>query len=291
MKKGKQVYIQHNFYLWLAAAAVIHAVVLFAAAYFQIWNAGNHVTPKIVTVTLVSLPGSTGGAQEFSGRNDGTEATPVQPSAKEVSFPEVKQAIKLPAAKELPLPPKAIAEKSPQSKPADRQLHINKALDSIKQLVDKKTTLLSQSSSASTLQSALAKLKQKVKLAGEPAGEGNGSVAGSRGGRSSAGKVSGRGGTSEGYKAEVASIIQKNWVFSKALLKKSEGMVVYVRINIFPDGTINQIIFDRRAVSEYLNNSVTKAIERSSPLPVLPKEDAFRDVWIGFVFSPEGIEQ
>jgi len=68
-------------------------------------------------------------------------------------------------------------------------------------------------------------------------------------------------------------------------------MEVYVSINILADGTIKQIKFDKRAQSEYLNNSVKKALEKSSPLPVPPKEEGARDVWIGFVFTPEGIEK
>ena len=67
-------------------------------------------------------------------------------------------------------------------------------------------------------------------------------------------------------------------------------MEVYVRINIVADGTIRQILYDKKAPSEYLNNSVKKALEKSSPLPLLPKEASGGDVWIGFVFTPEGIE-
>ena len=135
-------------------------------------------------------------------------------------------------------------------------------------------------------------MQQKVKSEGSPntAGARTGRESASTG-QSGAGKGYGVGGSSAPYKAEIASIIMQNWEFSKLLLKNSYGMEVYVRINILANGTINQIKFDKRAPSEYLNNSVKKALEKSSPLPVLPKEEGTKDVWIGFVFTPQGIEK
>ncbi len=267
-----------KFYLWLAVAAATHLLVLWAAVFFQILNAGNNDKPKIVSVTLVSLSAPAGGAEE----------TTVQVLTKPASSPSAEQTVQQPVAKEpQPQPsllPKIVAEKSPASQPADNQLQ--KALDRMKQLVDQKTPP-PQPSSVNTLNSALDKLQQKVKSAEA----GSRGASGGRGAGSVEGKGYGTGGTSKSYKAAVASIIQQNWVFSGTLLKNGNGMAVYVRINILPDGTISQIIFDRRAQSEYLNNSVKKAIEKSSPLPALPKEEGSRDVWIGFVFSPEGIEK
>lgn len=271
-----------KFYIWLVVAAATHAIALCAAVFFQIWNAGNIVKPKIVSVTLVSLPAPAGGTQELSDGEGDAEEIPVQVISPPTPSPSVEQKVQKPVVKEPQqkppqlLSPKIVVEKAPASQPADNQLQ--KALERMKQLVDQKTPP-PQPSSVSTLNSALDKLQQKVKSAGA----GNGGGAGGRG--------VGGGGTSKSYKAAVASIIQQNWEFSGTLLKNSGGTAVYVRINILPDGTISQIIFDRRAVSEYLNNSVKKAIEKSSPLPPLPKEEGSRDVWIGFVFSPEGIER
>jgi colicin import membrane protein len=279
-----------KFYLWLVVAAATHAVVLCAAVFFQIWNAAKNVKPKIVSVTLVSLPAPVGGTQEVSDGEGGAEESPVRVLATPAPSPAVEKTVQQPAAKkpqqqpQQPLSPKIVVEKSPASQPANNQLQ--KALDRIKQNVDQKTSP-PQPSSVSTLNSALAKLQQKV----QSAGTGNGGASGSSSVGGGGGKGSGTGGPSKSYKAAVASIIQQNWEFSGILLKNSGGMAVYVRINILPDGTISQIIFDRKAVSEYLNNSVKKAIQKSSPLPVLPKEEGSRDVWIGFEFSPEGLEK
>ncbi|NTW10573.1 MAG: VWA domain-containing protein, partial [Chlorobiaceae bacterium] len=132
-----------------------------------------------------------------------------------------------------------------------------------------------------------AALKQKVGSQGAAGGTGQGSGSG-RGGM---GSGFGNGGIADPYKAQLAMIITRNWEFSKAMTRSSAGMEVYVRIDILPDGTIREIVYDRRAPSEYLNMSVKRALEKSSPFPALPKDKGNPDLWVGFVFTPEGIER
>ena len=316
MEKGqKLIYTEKKFSLWLAAAAVMHALVIFLAISLQSIDARRQAKPKIVSVSLVSLPG-VAGSHEFSEKKAGGEAHPAtSPEAphpvvnkKSVdlkkALPEVapvtpkkeKKPVKVKEVvpKAAKVTPKKIAiEPLPakvKPKAIEKPADISKALERIKQNVDKKTAA-SPPQSAGNLNDALARLQQKVKAQGTPASSGSGSgQGGSTGARSGAGKGYG-GGTSAPYKAEIASIIMQNWEFSKLLLKNSYGMEVYVRINISTNGTITKIIFDKRAPSEYLNNSVKRALEKSSPLPVLPKEEGAKDAWIGFVFTPEGIEK
>ena len=282
MKKGQKLMTaEKKFSLWLAAAAFMHALVLFLLLYLQIWDSGRHVKPKIISVSLISLPGSGGAGVHSESPGANSPPPAVEPAVKD-AVPEKLQ----------PVAPKPVPVEPPRPKVVDKPVDINKALERLKQKVAEKTPPLSQPAASSTLNKALADLQQKVKNNDRQAGTGSGEGRpGSYGGRSSVGKGSGSGGTADPYKAEIAGIIQQNWSFSNPLLKKnSYGMNVYVRINILADGTIRQIVFDKRAPSEYLNNSVKKALEKSSPLPALPKEAGSRDVWIGFVFTPEGIE-
>lgn len=74
------------------------------------------------------------------------------------------------------------------------------------------------------------------------------------------------------------------------MLQSSYGMEVYVHIFVLSDGTIRDITYDRRAPSAYLNNSVKRALEQSSPLPPLPSDYGSGGISIGFVFTPEGID-
>lgn len=292
MKKSRNhVSAEQKFLLWLVAAAAMHAVVFFLAVYLQLWDAGRHVKPKIVSVSLVSLPGSGGSPQLSEGKGGSTEAPSAEPQIN--TPPPVVNKVVKEALPEKPQPPalKQVAVEPPKKnsveplkpKVVEKPSDMSTALQRLKQNIEKKTA-------QSTLNKALSTLQQKVSSDKQPLQGSGGGKPGSSGGRSGAGKGSGGGGTADPYKAEIASIIQRNWVFSGQMLKNSYGMSVYVRINIIADGTIRQIIFDKRAPSEYLNSSVKKALEKSSPLPVLPKEEGFRDVWIGFVFTPEGIE-
>ncbi len=295
MKKGQKLpYAEKHFSLWLVGAAAMHVFVLFLALYFQLWDAGRHQKPKIVTVTLVSSAGS--GASSENSLQEGAAGAVVAPSRAvpppPVSKKSVKEPVPLPVPKKLPVIARKIAVEPPKPKDVEKKPDINQALLRLKQNVDKKTAQLPKPS-ATNLSSALDQLQQKVKseVAGTGTGTGSGrGQASSSSGRNGVGKGYGGRGTADSYKAQIASIIQQNWAFSKQLLKNSYGMEVYVRINIAADGTIRQILYDKRAPSEYLNNSVKKALERSSPLPVLSKEEAGGDVWIGFVFTPEGIE-
>lgn len=296
MKKGQKFrFAEQKFSLWLVAAAAMHLLLLFSAIYLQILDSGRHETQKIVSVALVTLPGS-GASQESSAKKGGTEALsapmheiPHPPAKKKSVKVKVAEPKELPVSQKKvviePVKPKAKTKPKVVEKPPD----ITKALERLKQTVDKKTATQPQPSTGN-INKALAQLQQKVKSEGEGAGAGSGRGSSSTG-RNGAGKGYGSGGTAAPYKAEIASIIMQNWEFSKLLLKNSYGMEVYVRINILPNGIIKQIVFDRRAPSEYLNNSVKRALEKSSPLPLLPKEEGTRDVWIGFVFTPEGIEK
>lgn len=298
MKKGEtNQYGQKNFSLWLAGAAAMHVALFFLALFFQLWDADRHAKPKIVTITLVALPGS--GASVEHSDSEGAAAAISAPStspAPPPPLPVIKKSEKVPLSVPVPVSekvsalPKKISVDPLTPKAIEKKPDINQALLRLQQSVDKKTAQLPRPLS-NTLNNALDRLQQKVKSGAGSTGTGKGSgQGGSSAGQHGAGNGAGGGGTSDSYKAQIALIIQQNWAFSGNLLKSSYGMQVYVRINILPDGTIRQILFDKRASSEYLNNSVKNALEKSSPLPVLPKAGGGRDLWIGFVFTPEGIE-
>lgn len=287
MKKSQKLAAEKKFLLWIIGAAAMHAFVFFLLLYLQIWDSGRHVKPKIVSVTLVSMPGAEGSAPQET--SSGVSSLPS--GVNNVVTPQVPEkpqpALPKPAAVEVP---KKISVEPLKPKIVEKQPDIKSALERLKQNVEKKAASLPQTSTGN-LNKALANLQQKVNSDNQHSGTVSGSGrSSSSNGRGGTGNGSGGGGTAEPYKAEIASIIQQNWVFSKQLLKNSYGMSVYVRINIIADGTIRQIVFDKRAPSEYLNTSVKKALEKSSPLPVPPKENGLREVWIGFMFTPEGIE-
>jgi colicin import membrane protein len=143
-----------------------------------------------------------------------------------------------------------------------------------------------QKPAGSSISNAIANLQKKVALQGSgPGGRGSGAA----GSGNLYGKGSG-GGAFDPYKSKIADIIQKNWSFSSLMLRNTAGMEVYVAINILPDGSIREIRYERKSSSENLNNSVKMALQKSDPLPQPPRESGTMDIWVRFVFTPEGIE-
>jgi colicin import membrane protein len=271
MKTGRHpIQSDRKFYLWIAAAAAMHILVFCLALALVIWDSGRHVRTRVVNVTFVSLPGS-GGGTELS--EPGAAAAPEKP------VNEKKEPAEIPPAEQ---PAEAVKKKISEEPQKTAETNLSKALERLKQNVDKKPP-----QSSSRLSNTLAALRQKVSSQGASGGSGQGSGSG----RGGTGIGFGNGGTADPYKAQLAMIIDSNWEFSKLMMRGTAGMEVYVRINILPDGTIREIVYDRKAPSEYLNMSVKKALEKSSPLPALPKGQGNPDLWIGFVFTPEGIER
>jgi len=298
MKRSQEFRIERRrFSFWLAVAAGMHLLVLLSALAYQHFLGSSPSPPKIVNVSLVSLPGP-GGSSLPSGEGDpgqvSAEAMPQEssdapPEAVKTVEPEqvpvpVKKTVAEPAKQKIPEKPvkeKPPARSEPVLKTPEKPAALGKALEKLRQSVDRKTAT-SGPAKQDNLGSALARLQQKVSSQGSGKGTG--------GGGSSAGTGRGGGGKADPYKVRIASIIQNNWEFSSQMLQNSYGMEVYVRIFVLDDGTIGEITYDRRAPSAYLNNSVKKALEKSSPLPPLPPDYGSGGVSIGFVFTPEGID-
>lgn len=293
MKHGQRAYSENSFYFWLAIATILHVVVLSTAFFLQILDARKQVEPRMVSITLVALP-----------TQESTPAIAVNPSVAKVILPQATSLPLLPPPVEkkvntvsvtpLSTKSKPVKTVSPETMPAKKspgKQDLSSALERLQQMVGDKTQP-PQQSSGSTVKRALAELEKRVNAEKVPAlAGGSGEQASVADGKGGAGKEYGGSGASLAYKKRIAAIIQRNWELANPLLKNSAGMNVTVRITIFSDGSIGQILFVRKSLSEYLNNSVKKALEKSSPLPPLPREEGAHGVWVTFVFTPEGIEQ
>jgi colicin import membrane protein len=262
---------QQRFAIWLGIAAAAHVALVVFTFLLQIYYIRTHPPLRIVSVSLVSLPGSPGPA---GGRS--VSAPAPTPSPKPVPEPPAPKAPEPPAPKKVAEP--AVAKKTvPDEKVKEVKPNLDDALAKLKQKTESRQP-------ASGVGSAIANLQKKVASQGSGPARGNGSGGGG-------GLYGPGGGAVDPYKSKIAGIIQDNWSFSQTLIRNANGMEVYVAINILPDGTISQIRFDRRAPSEYLNNSVKAALQKSSPLPALPREYGRQALWVGFVFTPEGVAQ
>lgn len=309
MKRSEELRIERRrFSFWLALMAGLHVSLLASAVAYQHFFGSKQRSLNIVSVSLVSLPGSGGSPLPGSGGEPGPEVqskelpvaaenraeipaeVPVaKPEPKPLPVPERKNVVETPRQKvpEKPVPPKSV----PAPAAPTRQQDLDNAFAKLRKSVDSRP---SASGRQENLGSALARLQQKVASQGgrgSGSGSGGGSASGSGSGRGGGGTgLGGGGGTADPYKVKIAGIIQQNWEFSSQMLRNSYGMEVYVHIFVLPDGTIRDITYDKRAPSAYLNNSVKRALEKSSPLPPLPGGQGSGGVSIGFVFTPEGID-
>lgn len=261
---------QKRFTRWIGIAALAHVAVVVLSILLQIYWARTHPPLKVVSVSLVTLPGAPGPA---GGPASAPEPATVPAPVKETPAPKAPEP---PAPKKVPEPVTAKKTIPAENAKAEKQ-RLDEALSRLRQKADSRQQ-------SQNIGNALANLQKKV--AAQGSGGAHGSGTGGGGGLYGPG-----GGASDPYKSKIADIIQNNWQFSSQLLRSTKGMEVYVAINILPDGTISQIRYDRKAPSEYLNNSVKLALQKSSPLPAIPREYGSRSLWVGFVFTPEGVTQ
>lgn len=302
MKRGEELRIERRrFSFWLAVMAGLHLSLLLWAATYQHFFGGKQRSLNIVNVSLVALPGSGGSQPPGSDGESGPKVPPQELPVAAENRAEIPAEVPVakPEPKPLPVPEKKnevepskqkVPEKPAPAAPT-RQQDLDNAFAKLRKSVDSRP---SASGRQENLGSALARLQQKVASQGgrgSGSGSGGGSASGSGSGRGGGGTgLGGGGGTADPYKVKIAGIIQQNWEFSSQMLRNSYGMEVYVHIFVLPDGTIRDITYDKRAPSAYLNNSVKRALEKSSPLPPLPGGYSSEGVSIGFVFTPEGVD-
>ena len=91
------------------------------------------------------------------------------------------------------------------------------------------------------------------------------------------------------YKIEIASQIQKNWAYSEQLAGGRTDMEAWLVIKIMRNGQIKDIFFETKSGNAYFDESAYKAVQKSNPLPPLPK-GYFRYFYdVGLHFTPSGL--
>ena len=88
------------------------------------------------------------------------------------------------------------------------------------------------------------------------------------------------------YRQRVFSTIKSNW----ANAVRHPGLVAAVRFEIQMDGGVNNVALVRSSGDKAYDQSVMRAVQRSSPLPPPPERyrDEFREVVIDFHSEEEG---
>jgi colicin import membrane protein len=154
------------------------------------------------------------------------------------------------------------------------------------------------------LASALDRIKSKVEKAESETGKGlsresgTGKSPGTSGAGGSGGGTGGTGGTGgfgiqpiDFYRSLIPNHIENNWVFNEQLVGGRTDLVSVIVIKIMPNGEITDIWFEKKSGNGYFDDSVYKAVKKSSPLPPLPREYTRPYYELGLIFTPKGLKR
>jgi colicin import membrane protein len=88
------------------------------------------------------------------------------------------------------------------------------------------------------------------------------------------------------YRQRIFGLIKRNW----ANAVRRAGLVAFVRFEIAPDGTVSGVQLVTSSGDKAYDQSVVRAVQRSSPLPPPPERyrEEFREVVIDFHSEEEG---
>ena len=92
------------------------------------------------------------------------------------------------------------------------------------------------------------------------------------------------------YKAEVAYFINRNWAFSEQIAGNISALETKIVFSVMPDGQISNVFFTEKSGNQYFNDSVYKAVVKSSPVQPHPAGISSPYVQVGLRFTPQGIK-
>lgn len=264
-------------FLWTSVISAVCHVALFAGLVFSpdLTPARRRPT-SVVSVSLVSLP------------DPGQGAALNPPAPKETRVPEVKKEPKpvpeqkaaAPDLKSKPdtislAPKKKEAKTSLKKKTYKPDTAIQKAVENVQENVREKA----EPRASDLLEKALADLKRKVNEG--PPGTGSDRSSGG-GGKTDLDQM-------DIYKIEIAYLIQQNWAFSEQMVGGRKDLEARLVIKILPDGRISDMFFETKSGNAYFDDSVYKAVQKSDPLPPLPRGYRRPSYMVGLRFTPSGL--
>jgi colicin import membrane protein len=231
----------------IVLSVVFHAAVFSSILFIpDSYSARRSFDGIVYDVNLVEMPGG-GGAKTIGGTPPKPEAvSKPEPQAKRIEEPAKREEKPVVIAKKT-LEKEAPPVEKPKENPADL---LNKALSKIEKKVK----------TEEHLDKALANLENRAggrnRGTGQPGGTGGGGAPG--------------GTAMDIYRAEVTHLIKRNWNYPSALESKKDPEAIVVLI-VKSDGTILKTRFEKRSSDVLFDESVSKAIERSNPLPPFPE--------------------
>lgn len=247
-------------------------------------------SPSAIQVSMVSLPPGPPtplAPRQTPAPEAPTAAEPVPPTPEPVVEPTPAPAVSVPEPAPPEPPAEAAVSVAPKPKVYKKKTSLKKKTykpkKKVKPTVSKKKTKVD--SRSEQVSRAIDKLKKRHLT--PPAGS-NATSGGQGGGGAAGGKAGGE--IIDIYKAEIAVRIQNNWAFSKHLAGGKKDISAVIVLKILPSGEIGDSWFEKRSGNTLLDDSAFRAVQKSNPLPPLPKGH-FRSFYVvGLIFTPEGIQ-
>lgn len=256
----------------LVLSFILHLGIISVTLFLPTSSPGTSRFQGVVyEVDLVELPAKGGpDLKEPTSRDSGKEKTRVNKAtkAKKVTIPKQKEN------------PVVIAKRTVKEKSPAKEKQAVSPTELIDEAVSKiEKQIKSESSERAHIDEALSKLEKK--FAGEQdAGEGRGDSKTAVGSPGSPMGSPGTGIAIRMYQMEVEMWIKDRWAYPVAL-QRSKDLEAVVVLMVKRDGSIVSTNFKKRSSDRIFDQSVSKAIERSNPLPHFPE---------GYVKSHEEIE-
>ncbi len=304
-------------------AFIGHLIIIAALIFIPPVSFKKPYTPTIVSVRMVSLgdlrPEGSSAKKEVVEAPAQAKEPPAEtaeigkvaePEVKEPAVPEKKVAVeKKPVAPPIPeerqpevsLAPKETPKEKPEQQPKEKKslkketFQPSKVVRSAIEQLEKQA----EDSRAKSVSDAIARLENEVANTSPRVGSsensqsrgggGGGTGSGARGTGPGSGGGGGVGSAMEVYNGLIYYHIQKNWAFSEQLARGQSNLKTSVGIKISSNGEILDIWIDKKSGNPYLDESAIRAIQKSNPLPPLPREIGFYDYKVGFNFTPEGL--
>lgn len=250
--------------------------------------------PRVINVSLVSLPTKPGAPMT---RTPSLPAAPEKPTPPEPAVEPEKPTPVPPTPKKppemqapaKPSPPKKTMEKEAVSlapKNAKPKISLKKKTYKAEKVVAravKRIEKQAETSRPDPVKAAIERMRSSVRER-EAAGT------------TTAGDATGTGGEKRAmalldiYRIEIAHNIQKNWAFSEQMADHSKNLTAWVMIEVSRSGKIREFWFEKRSGNAYLDDSASRAIQKSNPLPPFPEGVTRSSIHQGFRFTPSGIK-
>ncbi|MDO9111580.1 MAG: energy transducer TonB [Desulfatirhabdiaceae bacterium] len=314
---------------YVAASFAVHVLFFVIVTYLPELAPKKEFVPSVIMVNMVTMsptgsigkPGHSGPEkpgpksekppEPKSAKPEVQESKP-EPPAPKPAKPEVQEPKPVPPAPKpekvsVPEPEKSadaisLSNEKPKIKTSLKK-ETFKSNQAIKNALNRIEKQVEETKPVDPLASALDRIKSKVEKAesetakspsNEPvSGKATGGAAGGSGGG-----TGGTGGTGafgiqpiDFYKSLIPDHINNNWVFNEQLVGGRTDLVSVIVIKILKNGEITDIWFEKKSGNSYFDDSVYKAVKKSSPLPPLPREFAQPYYDLGLIFTPKGLKR